>query len=220
MSTATPGAGLSTKVQDAAARLDAHVRDIVEWHFNPETGCPFWLEFASKLSWDPRTEIHGLADLRKFPPFEDEWLRGGPVRRWVPKGLAHLPAFVFETGGNREPFSGVKEREENPAARRRPVSRHQAELPPGVSGRIRDGDGKIVLELIASAADNRDRLPLWRIEQGHAVRIDQSRNQNFREIDSRRNRVGPGDDFGNSAARDFRQERRHDFVEERLGQRL
>ena len=26
-------------------------------------------------------------DLDKFGPFQDEWLRGGPVRRWVPKGL-------------------------------------------------------------------------------------------------------------------------------------
>src|ERR1041384_1660065 len=37
--------------------------------------------------------------LRKCPPFEDAWLRGGPVRRWIPKGLAGLPAYVFETGG-------------------------------------------------------------------------------------------------------------------------
>jgi hypothetical protein len=31
--------------------------------------------------------------------FEDEWLRGGPVRRWVPKGLQNKPIYVFETGG-------------------------------------------------------------------------------------------------------------------------
>ncbi len=99
MRTATPKVGLSARVQDANARLDAHVRDIIEWHFNHETGCPFWLDFASRLNWDPRREIHYFADLRKFPPFEDEWLRGGPIRRWVPKGLAHLPAYVFETGG-------------------------------------------------------------------------------------------------------------------------
>ena len=30
---------------------------------------------------------------------EDEWLRGGPVRRWVPRGLEGKPVFVFETGG-------------------------------------------------------------------------------------------------------------------------
>jgi hypothetical protein len=80
--------------------LDAHVRNIVQWHFNPETGSPFWLEFASKLDWDPRTEIQTYADLDRFGPFQDEWLRGGPVRRWVPKGLAGQPTYVFETGGS------------------------------------------------------------------------------------------------------------------------
>src|SRR6185503_1681646 len=90
---------LSQKAQEAKTQLDAHVREIVEWHFNPETGCPFWLEFASKLKWDPRKEINSYDDLRKFPPFEDEWLRGGPVRRWLPKGLEGKPIFTFETGG-------------------------------------------------------------------------------------------------------------------------
>jgi phenylacetate-coenzyme A ligase PaaK-like adenylate-forming protein len=90
---------LSLRTQEAKARLDAHVREIVEWHFNPETGCPFWLDFAAKLDWDPRREINSFEDLRKFPPFQDEWLRGGPVRRWLPKGLAGKPLFTFETGG-------------------------------------------------------------------------------------------------------------------------
>jgi len=90
---------LSVRAQEAKTQLDAHVRDIIEWHFNPETGCPFWLEFASRLKWDPRKEINSYGDLRKFPPFEDEWLRGGPVRRWLPKGLEGKPIFTFETGG-------------------------------------------------------------------------------------------------------------------------
>jgi phenylacetate-coenzyme A ligase PaaK-like adenylate-forming protein len=88
-----------TAITEAKQRLDTHVREIVQWHFNPETGCPFWLEYAKNLSWDPRREIQKFEDLRKFPLFQDEWLRGGPVRRWVPKGLADKPAFVFETGG-------------------------------------------------------------------------------------------------------------------------
>jgi len=85
---------------DVRARLDAHTREMVQWHFDPKTGCPFWLEYASKLSWDPRKEIGGYADLDKFDHFQDEWLRGGPVRRWVPKGLAGKPIYVFETGGS------------------------------------------------------------------------------------------------------------------------
>ncbi len=87
-----------THAQHKAA-LDAHVREIVAWHFDPKTGSPFWLDFASKLGWDPRREIRRFEDLHKFPPFEDEWLRGGPVRRWIPQGLAGKPAYVFETGG-------------------------------------------------------------------------------------------------------------------------
>jgi hypothetical protein len=92
-------ADLSIKEQGSKARLDAHVREIVEWHFNPETGCPFWLDFATRLDWDPRREISCFEDLRKFPPFQDEWLRGGPVRRWLPRGLEGKPLFTFETGG-------------------------------------------------------------------------------------------------------------------------
>ena len=38
-------------------------------------------------------------DLKLFGLFEDEWLRGGPVRRWVPKGLQGQAVYVFETGG-------------------------------------------------------------------------------------------------------------------------
>ncbi len=34
-----------------------------------------------------------------FPEFQDEWLRGGPVRRWVPQPLMDKPLYVFETGG-------------------------------------------------------------------------------------------------------------------------
>jgi len=72
---------------------------MMEWHFNPHTGSPFWLDCASTLGWDPRQEIHCFEDLKRFPEFQDEWLRGGPVRRWIPKGLAGKPVYVFETGG-------------------------------------------------------------------------------------------------------------------------
>src|SRR5438132_2230523 len=85
--------------EDAATGLDSHVREIIAWHFSPDTGCQFWLEWARKAGWDPREEIHSLADLAKFGLFEDEALRGGPVRRWVPKPFQDSPIYVFETGG-------------------------------------------------------------------------------------------------------------------------
>lgn len=91
---------LSRKITEARKSLDAHVREIIKWHFSPKTGCPFWLEFAKNLDFDPRKEIKGYADLKRLGHFEDEWLRGGPVRRWVPKAYANEPIYVFETGGS------------------------------------------------------------------------------------------------------------------------
>jgi phenylacetate-coenzyme A ligase PaaK-like adenylate-forming protein len=96
---ATSQGTTSGKMDEARARLDAHVRETVQWHFNPETGTPFWLERARTLDFDPRKDVRTFADLNKFGLFEDEWLRGGPVRRWVPKALANKPIYVFETGG-------------------------------------------------------------------------------------------------------------------------
>jgi phenylacetate-coenzyme A ligase PaaK-like adenylate-forming protein len=85
--------------EQAREQLDAHVREIVRWHFDPETGTPFWLERAKGLGFDPRRDVRGFNDLKKFGLFEDEWMRGGPVRRWVPKAYQGKPIFVFETGG-------------------------------------------------------------------------------------------------------------------------
>ena len=88
------------KIKDARDTLDAHVRDMVAWHFNPSTGCPFWLEFAAELDFDPRREIGGYSDLKYLGHFQDEWLRGGPVRRWIPRGSEGQRTYVFETGGS------------------------------------------------------------------------------------------------------------------------
>ena len=91
---------LSDRVAAARARLDAHVRETIAWHFDPQTGSPFWLERAASLGFDPRKEVRGFGDLELFGHFQDSWLRGGPVRRWIPRGFAGRPAYVFETGGS------------------------------------------------------------------------------------------------------------------------
>ncbi len=98
--TPTLEAGLENKLKSSREALDAWVREMVAWHFDPATGCPFWLDYAQKLGWDPRKEIHNFADLARLGPFQDEWLRGGPVRRWVPKAYEGRPVYIFETGGS------------------------------------------------------------------------------------------------------------------------
>jgi phenylacetate-coenzyme A ligase PaaK-like adenylate-forming protein len=87
MSTTTPEA--------AQSQLDSHLRDIIQWHFSPETGSPFWLNWAAKAGWDPKAEIKTTADLNKFPHFEDEWLRDLQPEVWVPKAFAGRPCYIF-----------------------------------------------------------------------------------------------------------------------------
>lgn len=90
---------IDTAVSSAREKLNAHAYEIVQWHFHESTGCPFWLEKAKSLAFDPLKEVKSYDDLKKFPAFEDDWLRGGPINRWVPKGFAGKPVYVFETGG-------------------------------------------------------------------------------------------------------------------------
>jgi phenylacetate-coenzyme A ligase PaaK-like adenylate-forming protein len=92
-------ASLDAKVTQAKEQLDAHVRKIVQWHFSPDTGTPFWLDKAKEFKFNPLKDVQCFDDLKLFPFFEDEWLRGGPVRRWVPRGHQSKPVYVFETGG-------------------------------------------------------------------------------------------------------------------------
>jgi phenylacetate-coenzyme A ligase PaaK-like adenylate-forming protein len=90
---------LEVLIKDAKTKLDAQVREVVQWHFSPDTGTPFWLDKAKEYKFNPLKDVHTFEDLRLFGTFEDEWLRGGPVQRWIPKGYAGKPTYVFETGG-------------------------------------------------------------------------------------------------------------------------
>lgn len=83
----------------AKTQLEEHLREIIHWHFSPETGSPFWLEWARKAGWDPRAEVKCVEDLKKFPHFQDEWLRDLQPEVWVPKAFHGRPFNIFETGG-------------------------------------------------------------------------------------------------------------------------
>src|SRR5688500_20356154 len=86
----------SASIKAAQEKLDAHVREIIQWHFSPETGCPFWLEWAAKAGWSPLKEVRSFADIQRFPHFQREWLRDLQPGVWVSKELQseHLHMFV------------------------------------------------------------------------------------------------------------------------------
>ncbi|MEV5546672.1 AMP-binding protein [Streptomyces sp. NPDC052309] len=82
----------------APVDADAHLRDILRRHFDPDTGSHFWLSRAHTLGFDPLRNIRTLADLRRFPDLSDE-LRTVPVEDLIPAGQADRPFEVFESGG-------------------------------------------------------------------------------------------------------------------------
>ena len=88
------------QIKQAASELDNHVEEMIQWHFSPDTGCPFWLNWAKEQQWSPLDEVHTFSDLcSKFPHFQDEWLRDKPNEQWVPQAYAGRPFNIFETGG-------------------------------------------------------------------------------------------------------------------------
>jgi hypothetical protein len=90
---------LEQTVAEARKKLDEQTVRIVRLHFDPELGAPFWLEQAKSYDFDPLTDVNCFDDLKKFPLFEDDSLRGGPVTRFLPKKWYNEYKYVFETGG-------------------------------------------------------------------------------------------------------------------------
>jgi len=90
----------TTRETEARAALDAHVREIVRWHFSVETGTPVWLQFAKTSGFDPLKDVRGFDDLvARFPNFDGERLRNDPHELWIPRAFQGRPFTIFETGG-------------------------------------------------------------------------------------------------------------------------
>jgi phenylacetate-coenzyme A ligase PaaK-like adenylate-forming protein len=89
----------ASAIKTAQEKLDAHVREIVQWHFSPDTGCPFWLDWAKQAGWDPLKDVKSFNDVLRFPHFQDEWLRDLQPDVWVPNAFKGRPYNIFETGG-------------------------------------------------------------------------------------------------------------------------
>jgi hypothetical protein len=80
---------------------DEYVRAAMQWHFDPRTGSPFWLERDRTLGFDPRTDVRTIDDLGLFPNVVGE-LRDVRVQDLIPRGYGDDPDIVgvYESGGS------------------------------------------------------------------------------------------------------------------------
>ncbi|MEO7195372.1 MAG: phenazine antibiotic biosynthesis protein, partial [Pseudonocardiaceae bacterium] len=72
---------------------DEFIRAAMEWHFNPDTGSPYWLKRAKTLEFDPRTDVKGHEDLKLFPNIVNE-LRDVRAQDLIPQGYGPAPEVI------------------------------------------------------------------------------------------------------------------------------
>jgi phenylacetate-coenzyme A ligase PaaK-like adenylate-forming protein len=79
---------------------DEFIRAAMDWHFNPDTGSPFWLARAESLEFDPRADVRNFEDLTLFPNVTNE-LRDVRAQDLIPQGYGPNPdvVAVVESGG-------------------------------------------------------------------------------------------------------------------------
>ncbi|GCE15622.1 phenazine biosynthesis protein [Tengunoibacter tsumagoiensis] len=85
---------------DALPEPDELVRETMQWHFQPQTGSPFWLRQKDQLPFDPLTDIRTVADLYRFPDVSSQW-KHIAVEDLIPRGCRQEQAWefsVFESG--------------------------------------------------------------------------------------------------------------------------
>ncbi len=90
---------MSNAVDKAKAQLDAHVREVVRWHFSSDTGTPCWIDWARQHGINAVERVKCFDDLKVFGHFDEQWLRNLPHESWIPRAFAGKPFKVFETGG-------------------------------------------------------------------------------------------------------------------------
>lgn len=85
---------------DQREAAEAHIRQMMRWHFAEDTGSRFWLERRDRLGFDPLTDIRTVDDLLRFPNLVDE-LRDVPVEHLIPAGLKPTERVfaVYDSGG-------------------------------------------------------------------------------------------------------------------------
>lgn len=81
--------------------LETRLAAVLNLHFDPRWGSPYWLERAAGLDFDPRRDIHSVSELRRFGPMPLEELSRRPVEDFIPRKFhGRLAEFITsETGG-------------------------------------------------------------------------------------------------------------------------
>ena len=74
---------------------------IIDLHFDPRFGSPYWLEKARQLGIDARKAIQSVDDLHRLGPMDETALATRPIEEFMPQSIweRRSELIVAETGG-------------------------------------------------------------------------------------------------------------------------
>ena len=77
------------------------IRELMDCHFDPKWGSPYWLNRRAELKFDPRRDVRFAEDMNCFGPFPEEDLRQPNATRFIPLRYRDALRFMVpsETGG-------------------------------------------------------------------------------------------------------------------------
>lgn len=81
--------------------VEARLRDVLEIHFDPEQGAPYWLARARELEFDPRAEIKCVADLPRLGTMDPKDIANRSLEEFLPRPLLDRRSelIIGQTGG-------------------------------------------------------------------------------------------------------------------------
>lgn len=75
--------------------IENWLSSVIDIHFNPKDGAPYWLKKKEELKFDPKKDINSIDDLVHFPIANQDDLRAYPTEYFMPK---HFPKSEFDIG--------------------------------------------------------------------------------------------------------------------------
>ena len=81
--------------------VDDRLSRVLEIHFDPQAGSPYWLEREAALGIDACADIRSLSDLPKLGPMDEMALATRPIEDFIPRSLLERRSelVIAETAG-------------------------------------------------------------------------------------------------------------------------
>ena len=83
-----------------AQRLKQRLKRIIDLHFDPDNGSPYWLDRQTQLGVDVRRQINELSDLSLLGIMDEDALAHRRIEDFIPRCMQDRTDFIFaETAG-------------------------------------------------------------------------------------------------------------------------